>query len=288
MALPGVAWFFVAHALTSNVVPLELAFEHRNYFALLGVVMAVTAVLLELKLFSSPVLARLSVCVVMATVVGLCLLRSLTWGDELLLSEQNVAANPLSARASIDLGADYYRYSGESVESPFLGMAVNEMERGAGLPNAGITGDQGLLLIYAKFGLPGSEQTWERLIEKLRTRPLTPETLGTLYGLLRNRNSGVPLDDRYLTDAPLVVFERGEMLPVHYAQFGDYLLRLAGEPELASKAFANAVLLSLAAGDEAYARQVIMALVEDGHMEQARYALSQAHQQGALKDVLLE
>src|SRR5690606_15568047 len=107
-------------------------------------------------------------------------------------------------------------------------------------------------------------------------------------GLLRNRISGVALDDRCLTDAFLVVFERGEMLPVHYAQFGDYLLRHAGEPDQASKSFANAVLLSLAAGDETYARQVITILVEDGHMEQARYALSQAHQRGALNDVLLK
>src|SRR5690606_22938843 len=31
----GIGWFFVGHALTSNVWPLELAFEHRNYLALL-------------------------------------------------------------------------------------------------------------------------------------------------------------------------------------------------------------------------------------------------------------
>jgi hypothetical protein len=33
----GILWFFTAHALTSNVLVLELAEEHRNYFAILGV-----------------------------------------------------------------------------------------------------------------------------------------------------------------------------------------------------------------------------------------------------------
>ncbi|MET3010423.1 hypothetical protein ABXT00_13980 [Stenotrophomonas koreensis] len=284
----GVAWFFVGHALTSNVVPLELAFEHRNYFALLGVVMAVAAVLGGLRPLGSPVMAHLVWGCVLIVTAGLCLMRSLVWGDGLLLAEQNVHANPLSARASMDLAYQYYRRSAGSIDSPLLGMAVTEMERGATLPNAGITGDQGLLLIYAKFGLPGADAVWDRLINKLKVQAISPETLGALHGLLRNRISGVALDDRCLTDAFLVVFERGEMLPVHYAQFGDYLLRHAGEPDQASKSFANAVLLSLAAGDETYARQVITILVEDGHMEQARYALSQAHQRGALKDVLLK
>src|SRR5699024_7915595 len=38
----GVAWFFAAHFMTSNVIALELVFEHRNYFALFGVLLALT------------------------------------------------------------------------------------------------------------------------------------------------------------------------------------------------------------------------------------------------------
>ncbi len=29
----GIAWFFAAHMLTATIIPLELVFEHRNYFA---------------------------------------------------------------------------------------------------------------------------------------------------------------------------------------------------------------------------------------------------------------
>ena len=37
----GLMWFFASHALSSNVVPLEQVFEHRNYFAVLGIVLAI-------------------------------------------------------------------------------------------------------------------------------------------------------------------------------------------------------------------------------------------------------
>src|SRR3546814_17931920 len=36
----GVFLFFAAHFIASNVVGLELAFEHRNHFALIGMVLA--------------------------------------------------------------------------------------------------------------------------------------------------------------------------------------------------------------------------------------------------------
>jgi len=36
----GIAWFFAAHLLTGTVIPLELAFEHRNYFASIGLYLA--------------------------------------------------------------------------------------------------------------------------------------------------------------------------------------------------------------------------------------------------------
>jgi hypothetical protein len=40
MAL-GIAWFFIAQLLTATVLPLELVYDHRNYFASLGVFLVV-------------------------------------------------------------------------------------------------------------------------------------------------------------------------------------------------------------------------------------------------------
>src|SRR5690606_30816836 len=45
MAL-GLAWFFCAHLLTATIWPLELVYEHRNYFASFGLCLALGALLL--------------------------------------------------------------------------------------------------------------------------------------------------------------------------------------------------------------------------------------------------
>ena len=45
LASLGVLWFFGAHALTSTIIPLELVYEHRNYFASLGLCLVLADVL---------------------------------------------------------------------------------------------------------------------------------------------------------------------------------------------------------------------------------------------------
>jgi len=45
MVALGIAWFFIAHALESTIIPLELVHEHRNYLALLGPVMTLQPLL---------------------------------------------------------------------------------------------------------------------------------------------------------------------------------------------------------------------------------------------------
>ena len=38
----GIGIFFISHVLESTIIPLELVFEHRNYFALAGIVLAIS------------------------------------------------------------------------------------------------------------------------------------------------------------------------------------------------------------------------------------------------------
>lgn len=280
LAALGVLWFFAGHAMTSNVVPLELAFEHRNYFALLGVLLVIAEGIRHIPVRDGPGIKVAGIAAVLLTMGFLGAIRSATWGEKLLLATEHASVNPDSPRALQDLGIAYYEMSGGSADSPFFSFAMQTFEREAALPRSGILPDQSLLLLHAKYELPGASAIWDRLIEKLKNRPLSVETLTAFYGLIEQRYKGVALDDRRLTDAILVLLDRGVMMPHKYAEIGDYLLRYADEPELAAKAFANAVLLSMGQGDEAYARKVLSALVEDGHIEQATFALETARQAG--------
>ena len=46
----GILWFFAAHALTASFFPLELVFEHRNYFASIGVLLAAADLVITCRL----------------------------------------------------------------------------------------------------------------------------------------------------------------------------------------------------------------------------------------------
>ncbi|WP_232211039.1 hypothetical protein [Pseudoxanthomonas sp. J31] len=287
LASLGVLWFFAGHAMTSNVVALELAFEHRNYFALLGLLLVVAEGVRRVPVQDGSGLKIAGLGAVMMALVFLCWIRSATWGDHLLLATTHAAMNPQSPRAAHDIGVLYYEMADGSHDSPFFSLALQTFEHEANLPSSNILPDQSLLLLHAQYGLPGSEEVWDRLVGKLRTRPLSPETLTALYDLLGHRYKGIPLDDRRLTDAFLVLFDRGVMAPHNYAQFGDYLFRYTDESDLARKAFANALLMSLQAGDIDYAQRIMRVLAREGRADLALAALDEARATGGLPDALV-
>ncbi len=105
----GIAWFFVAHALESSFIGLEMVFEHRNYLALLGPALVVGhgAARLSRAAFSSPVLRRV------ALVAPLVLLGGMTWSQVQRWSSihdflaSHALNNPDSARANAELAAWY-------------------------------------------------------------------------------------------------------------------------------------------------------------------------------------
>ena len=55
----AVLWYFACHALESSVIPLEMAFEHRNYLALIGPAILIALGLVSLGTLISKNLADL-------------------------------------------------------------------------------------------------------------------------------------------------------------------------------------------------------------------------------------
>jgi len=270
----GVMWFMVSHLLTSNVIGLELVFEHRNYLALLGVLLVLCDLGLRLPAASRQFVVPATAAAIVVACMGLTLIRSATWGDPLLLATELAVENRSSARASADLAARYSEMSDGYATSPFVDMAIAEFQRGAGLPGASIISDQGLILIAAHNGRPVPAAWWDRLIGKVRNGALSPETTGALFSLLDNRYKGVPLDDAKLLEAFAALFDRTLMPPYSYAQVGDFAMVHAQNPLFADQMFVRAVEAS--AGQPDYARKVVDTLDEKGWHRQAALARAKA------------
>lgn len=261
LAALGIFWFFSAHLLTSNVFTLELVFEHRNYFALLGVLLALADLVERLPMRDGPRLKHFAIAIGVLVFGFLCLLRSATWGDPVLLATELVAKNPESPRASHDLATIYVGMSNSDPESPFYAMGERELERGSRLPGASPLHEQALILMAATTGQPVKPEWWHRLIHKVETRPVGPQEMLAVTSLLKQRYRGIELDDHQLARVFVALLERKPSAHL-YARYGDFSLNYLGDIALARRMFFEAVDHSI--DDPDYAERIAAALVAEG------------------------
>lgn len=276
LASLGLLWFFVSHLLSSNVAPLELAFEHRNYFAILGVLLAVADLVLRLPAGHVPLLRMASVAIVLAGLLVLTLIRSATWGDPLVLASTLAKNNPDSARASMDLGEQYMILAQANPVSRYYALAREEFERGSMVPNASPMPEQGLIVLAATAGQKAEPEWWNRIVGKLRRRAIGPQEQAMVIGLLELSRNGSPFDHRRFAEAYSVLIERLPMPPRQYHQFAQHALTHVGDKKLALHIYRKAV----EHGDAEFAAAVVESLYHAGHRDIAQAIADHA---GAIK-----
>ncbi|WP_146906939.1 hypothetical protein [Arenimonas daejeonensis] len=238
----GVMWFLLAHVITSSYLPLELVFEHRNYFAVLGVLLAVFALAdLGLRRLPSRSLRTILGFVLIAGLAGLGMLRSATWGSSLHLAMELAQNNPGSPRASTNLADNYLLMATSGQDTLFLQMAEKEYERAAAIPGASPIPEQGLVILSARRGMPAKPEWWDGIITKLETQPIGPQEMSVVTSLLDLRNQDMPIDDTRLADAYIVLARRMTLPPTQYFAFGLHALVKLGDTRLASQFFELAV-----------------------------------------------
>jgi len=98
----GILIFFASHLLESTVIPLEIAFEHRNYFGLWGVAVALLPYLS--KYTKLLVTAGLSIVLFLS---GATLYRSSVWGDASMMYPKMLSIHPGSLRLKSIFSATY-------------------------------------------------------------------------------------------------------------------------------------------------------------------------------------
>lgn len=231
----GITWFFMGHVLTSNVWPLELAFEHRNYLALLGVLIAVSQVLAVLAApLSRGARQILSVSLVLFLAI-LCALQVNTWADPLRLAMSLAARNPESARASYELAKNMLILAGGDRDSPLWDIGLRQLAHASSLPSRSPLAEQGLIIVSARLGRTVPHATWARFRGKLAAGPAGAEQISALYGVLecRVRVGPCQLDDRELFQTIIVALERNPTSAVVHSLYANFAWGVMGDRDLA-------------------------------------------------------
>lgn len=100
-------WFLIAHSLESTVFPLELVYEHRNYFATIGLLMLAPLALQRVETLK----ARRLFVVLLAGYLGLLgfvtHVRALQWSNHVDWAVLEASNHPQSTRATYELARVY-------------------------------------------------------------------------------------------------------------------------------------------------------------------------------------
>jgi hypothetical protein len=218
----GITWFFMANALTSAPIGLELVFEHRNYPALFGVVLALADLVWWITQRSRTRLVALVACILVLNLGVLTALRAATWGGKLLLATTLVDYNPGSARAAQDLARSYMAMSGGNPNSPLYSLSIQQLKRATKLTTDSPLAEEALLLEAAKNRSLPTQPYWNSFKRKLRTRPLIPDTYLALNKLMTERTGGnVGIDARQLAEAYAIAISRNPKRASLHAEYAE-------------------------------------------------------------------
>jgi hypothetical protein len=273
----GIAWFFMAHALTSAPLPLELVFEHRNYPALFGILLALTDLIWLATRHAHPRLPAILATIFLATLSFLTVLRAATWGNPLQLAMTLVHDNSSSPRASYDLARLYMDLSHDDPQSPLFARAIAELERGAALPNSSPLPEQALLLTAASEGVPAQAAWWQSLFDKLRNRPLGPQEYRALQGLAsRAVEEKVNLDPQRLGEAYQIAIERSPNYASLHVQYADVASVVMHDMPLALHHLQTAIDINK--NDPDYTSRLIGYLIANGRLSEASALFKQEEQ----------
>lgn len=270
----GVLLFLSAHLVTSSYLPLELVFEHRNYFAILGVVLAVFGLAGLLPAKAEARTLALVTCLGIAGLATITAIRSASWGNPLHLAMELAQRNPASTRAGTQLADTYALMAGADDSDVFHSLAEAEYERVSLLPRSSPIPEQGLIILAAKQGKPAKPEWWERILHKLRTQPIGPQEMSVVTSLLDFRVGGMALDDRQLSEAYVILSTRMALPPSQYFAFGMHALTRLEDRILARQLFSLA--LEHGGSDPRFAAELSSYLDEQGFPEEASWLRAQA------------
>ena len=281
LAALGLAWFFTAHVLTATVLPLELMFEHRNYFASLGLMLAVADICLRRPY------ARSGRRIGVATAVGLLLLytglttlRAQEWSDQLRFSLSEASKHPQSPRATYDVARNFALLSEFQPDSPYTDRALVALDQAMHAPNANILPESAAIILAARSGLPIQSAWWISLQDKLRTRPIGPQetaALGSLVDCQLRESCRLPREAMLRSFAAAMdQGDNAEILNI----YGNYALNVLQDPNLAMQAWQHAA--DLEPGTAQYQVNLARMLIASGQLEQAASRIGNIRRLGRL------
>lgn len=267
----GLALFLCAQSLTATIIPLELVFEHRNYFASSGLMLSLGSLIVRPDESNSAGSDRIKFIVAAALMSFWAAQTAMTahaWSSPIQFAVEMAQRAPQSSRAQYRLGATLVEASKFDPHSASFALGRAALERSATLPGASTLGDQALILMACRTGLPMEENWWNRLFKKLKDHRPRAEDISSIMALTAKDTSG---ECTLPTDQMLRMFQIALSHPRPSANvlaaYADFAWHSLNDKQLAAR-----VAMDAAAADPGNAQRqstAIIMLAGSGQPEEA-------------------
>jgi hypothetical protein len=179
----GIGWFFAAQLLTATIIPLELVYEQRMYFASIGVLLAAGALLLGLRWrVRLPLLRGFIVAIALLWFAVATNLRAREWSNPLRLAIAEANRHPESPRAVYEAGR-LLLIASNYEPGKTLDASWKYLREAAAIPGSSSLSDQAMIMI-ADHGHQGEDAAyWNSMTRKLRDQPTRQEDISALVSL---------------------------------------------------------------------------------------------------------
>ena len=242
----GLLFYFSSHVLESTIIPLELAYEHRNYLASYGVIFGIlTSIFIYVKKSSEMKIAACVVIIWLCAISATTTLRSYHWGNDARHAYFEAVHHPKSGRAIFNLGRIYANLSAKNLiaESEY---ALNLFEEFIKLSPNKIIGESSAIVFSSAMNMEIKPEWLESMSKKLESKPITHNTIESLIQInsCLSKSCKLSLDQVFKlyivalnNNIPSTSKSRSDLLTL-YAVFSSYHL---GDRTVAYNAMIDAV-----------------------------------------------
>lgn len=263
----GTLLFFAGHFITSNIIGLELAFEHRNHFPLIGAVLVIGDLLMPV----SHGKARWGIGVVLAVLLlaGYSVntyARAKTWSNPLTLAETSVKLAQSSPRAWLALCRAHYDLSKSLPDNPHFPKAIAACMQGSKLPGSAMSLANVVILKSIRGDITQSD--WDALLDRMHHVVMNVENAGIPLNMISNANRGIPIDLNKIITLLDVAQSRHEYGFYDYVDIARFMLHTAKRPDIAYNYLSIAV--SRSPLNDPKVKDLIKSLEKDGYHEWAQ------------------
>jgi hypothetical protein len=274
MAALGIFWFLGAHTLTATILPLELAFEHRNYFASAGLILTAFDLILpdrDHSRFST--IGKACIGAFLALCCFATWLRSEEWSNPIALALAEVTRNPDSPRATYEYGRTLAVRSDYKTDSPLVPEAFEALSKASKVPDSGILPEVALIMLASRTGRPMEGTWWQRIVDKLSRGRAQPGDEAALKSLTLCQRKGLcVVDDERMLQVYLAAVGSGGGTPSNLYSYAIFAYGRLHDSDLALRLVYEASEKS--ANDPQYRLNLVDFLIALGRKDEARAQLA--------------